>query len=319
MSHPPAPAPPAILSIPVEITENALVFTAPRDVAHFAQTCRSARALVYEAHDQHLWRRLFLQSFDDLRDPHAHPFTTDTVDWRLQLQKRVRLMRVVRNACVSDARDTPDLLDALAGLVQIARQAPAMPPPEHVNTSKDLAWIVGLLREHPLWSGSAARATKLLNDAVLLHADPTLAETDLVQSAAELWCLLGWRSSILSKDTAQLVTSRTAARAFVYDMRNYSRENLYGPYRDKRPRVNWKHIQSCITIIQCNLMDLNSNRLWTETRPPVDLDAIRPYSAPASHNRDPRDWAGVEGHWRRYVCFMDYRSVFLALRLLSCP
>lgn len=297
-------APPAnanILAIPAEITEHALVLAAPQDVANFAQTCRSARALVYEAHDQHLWRRLFLeQSFDDPRnDPRyaADPDALDNIDWKAELQKRVKFMRVIRNW-----RDSgPDLLDALPELVKIARDAPIMPVPDN---SKDLAWIASLLKDHPLWA-SEADACHVLEHAISKHPDPRLVHSFLVPSASELWCLLGWRSSILSNSAAELIRSRTAARSFVYDMRNYHRENLYGPYADRRAKVNWKHIENCINIIQCNLSDLG--RLWSDTRPPLELDAIRTCSAPGSHTRDPRDWAGLEGTWRRYVCFMDYR------------
>jgi len=40
----------------------------------------------------------------------------------------------------------------------------------------------------------------------------------------------------------------------------------------------------------------------------VGLQAIRAYSAPGA--APGLDWAGVEGTWRRYVCFMDYRDLF---------
>lgn len=33
---------------------------------------------------------------------------------------------------------------------------------------------------------------------------------------------------------------------------------------------------------------------------------LRPYSLPRP--QDPRDWAGVEGHWRRAVGFLDVRA-----------
>lgn len=305
-------APPAILAIPAEITEHALVHAHPRDVAHFAQTCRSARALVYEAHDQHLWRRLFLeQPFDDPRARSNANYATaaldrpgvlDDVDYKFELQKRVRLMRVIRNW-----RNDPDALDAFPALVRIARDAPVMPPPEQADKSRDLAWISSLLKVHSIWAtdGDAEACLNLIAskyDGASSYAEPYFA----LESSSELWCLLGWRTSIVSSNAAELMRARTAARTFVYDMRNYTADNFYGPYKkDLRPIVNWKHIQNAIAIIQCNLMDLD--RLWIDTRPPVDLDAIRAYSAPGSHTRDPRDWAGVQGTWRRYVCFMDYR------------
>ena len=43
----------AILDIPHEITELALIFSSPSDVANFAQTCKAARDIVY-GNDQHL-------------------------------------------------------------------------------------------------------------------------------------------------------------------------------------------------------------------------------------------------------------------------
>ncbi|EJD04233.1 uncharacterized protein FOMMEDRAFT_19497 [Fomitiporia mediterranea MF3/22] len=84
-------------------------------------------------------------------------------------------------------------------------------------------------------------------------------------------------------------------------------ENHWGPFMaDRSGRVNWKHIKAIIVVIHSNLVDLGE--LWLDTRPPARLDAIQAYSAPNTCNPDPQDWAGVEGKWRRYVCFMDYRT-----------
>ena len=80
-----------------------------------------------------------------------------------------------------------------------------------------------------------------------------------------------------------------------------------GQRHAKRTQESVDTIEAIIKVIQANLKDLIG--LWTDTRPPVTLDAIRAYSAPGSQNRKDYDWAGVEGTWRRYVCFMDYRYV----------
>ncbi|THH07138.1 hypothetical protein EW145_g3598 [Phellinidium pouzarii] len=286
--------PSLILHIPTELTENALVLSHPRDVASFAQTCRTARALVYEARDQHLWRRLFLeQPFDDPRCSLAvgtvHTHTSNPIDWKKELQWRVYTMRVIQKI----STHPPELFDALGALVGVVKNAPPMP--EQPNESKDLGWLNNLVSEHDVFGNGASAASDWTDEEQ--------------QRLAELWSYIGWRDSITNRAAEELHVSRNTARSFVYDMRNYSRESGWGPFMpDKRGHVNWKHIESAITVVICNLLDLGG--LWPDTRPPCGLDATRAYSAPGSHKRDPRDWAGVEGTWRRYVCFMDYRDLF---------
>ncbi|EJD04228.1 uncharacterized protein FOMMEDRAFT_121835 [Fomitiporia mediterranea MF3/22] len=294
----------SILDIPQELTEHALVHAEPRDVASFAQTCRKARSLVYEQHDQHLWRRLFLeQPFDDPRrfSCPSSPCPSDSgsssslgscsIDWKQALQQRVYARRIIQKM----SSHPPDLAAALSALISVARNAPPML--DRIDESKDLVWLNNLAREHSVFG--------------LGGSDGREWTSEEEQRIAELWSLIGWRDSVLSRDAEDLLQVRNSARAFVYDMRNYMRENHWGPFMaDKSSCVNWKHVEAIIVVIYSNLMDLGG--LWPDTRPPAHLDAIRAYSAPTSnsHTRDPRDWAGIEGTWRRYVCFMDYRDLF---------
>ncbi|KAL5495529.1 hypothetical protein ACEPAI_992 [Sanghuangporus weigelae] len=289
----------SIFDIPQEITEHALVHAEPRDVASFAQTCRTARALVYDQRDQHLWRRLFLeQPYDDPRRSAAIAFHSDSdsdsgsIDWKRALQQRVYAMRIVQKI----ANHPTDLATALSALISVARHAPPMP--EQPDESKDLIWLNNLVRE---------------NNVFGLTAPEHKWSFEEHQRIAELWTYIGWRDSVINRNGAELLDVRNQARTFVYDMRKYARENSWGPFiPDKSGSINWTHIEAVITVIYCNLMDLND--LWPDTRPPARLDAVRAYSSPKSHQRDPRDWAGVEGAWRRYVCFMDYRDLFTVFR-----
>lgn len=283
-------AAPRILQIPPEITEHTLVLSHPRDVASFAQTCRSARALVYEARDQHLWRRLFLeQPFDD---PRRTLVSYDVgnevleVDWKKELQRRVFAMRVIQKI----STHPPELAGALDALVSVIKNLPPMP--EKQDESNDLIWLSQLVREHNVFRDCFVTSSWTFEEQKRL---------------LELWTYVGWRDTVRDKDALSILSERNAARAFAYDMRNYSQETLWGPFLPgKKGFVNWQHIRALITVVFCNLHDLGM--LWQDTRPPANLDALRPYSAPRCHDaRNPRDWAGVEGTWRRYVCFMDYR------------
>jgi hypothetical protein len=94
----------------------------------------------------------------------------------------------------------------------------------------------------------------------------------------------------------------------VYDLGNYRRDNDYGPFLG-RGQINWVQAEAIVNVIQTNLMDLRD--IWMDRRPPVGLEATRAYSVAGARNRLSVDWACVEGTWRRFVCFMDYRCVLL--------
>ena len=284
-----APAGIHILQVPSEVTEQALIFADPKDVASFAATCKTAYSLVYDSQDQHLWRHMYLaQSFDDPRktlDPSGSgALRTSYDDWRCELQRRVRAVSITKNI---NERTLEERCEALQTFMSVIMSTP--PPSEVPSESRSLQWLSDVIEQHNIFQRNSSPWTRSDEETQLL---------------ARLRTHIG-----LSKDDqvgAHAVAMRTAARCFVYDLRNYTQENHYGPFiPDSGGRVNWRHIEAVVNVIAMNLKDLEG--LWEQTRPPIGLEASRPYSAPGMGKRDPRDWAGVEGHWRRYVCFMDYR------------
>jgi len=62
---------PYLLTIPMEIIEYILTLLAadgePLAIAALATTCRLLYKMVYESSDSHLWREIFLTTFDDPR------------------------------------------------------------------------------------------------------------------------------------------------------------------------------------------------------------------------------------------------------------
>ena len=285
-----------ILSIPLEIIEQALVYSDPRDVASFSQTCSIFYNLVYRASDQHIWRKLFLeQQFDHLQRnqrPDSFPCAPEQrIDWKQELQKRVNCKCILNKADANPENITKAIQDVL----DVLQNAPSMI--DKTEPSEDILWANMLIKKelHPLWHRSSINS---------------LYENNLLQDLAKVWSLIGWRDNVLNRSSVDIRDTRNCARAFVYDMRNYRRNNNWGPFLpmlfgQKLCPINWDHIKWIITVMYNNLLDLGN--LWTDTRPPASFEAIRAYSAPNSLNRDPKDWAGVEGTWRRYVCFMDYR------------
>ena len=60
-----------LLALPAELLEDILVLLAqsdyPATIGHLARTCKAMNRLIYSPADKHLWRRIFLTTFDDPR------------------------------------------------------------------------------------------------------------------------------------------------------------------------------------------------------------------------------------------------------------
>lgn len=282
-----------VLAIPPELIEHILTFCHPCDVASFSLTCYFAYELVYGATGSHLWRQLFLSyPFDDPRkslkardDPHY----VLKFNWRGELQRRVRVGAIKFSA---DSAKQPlrlkYILDTFISVVQGA--SPVSKELENVP-SHDLEWVAQILR----------RSQDLFYTSTF-PGHPI--EPQQLQQLAQLKsCFaLALTGSVITN--AHLAQQRAMSRCYVYDLRNYRFENSWGPFMNSG-RVNWRHVEAILNVILMNLAETSSR--W---RPPVGLQAARAYSAPGSLLRAQEDWAGIEGTWKRYICFMDYRCVF---------
>jgi hypothetical protein len=122
---------PYLLTIPVEIMEYILALLAadgePYAIAALAATCRLLYNMVYESPDSHLWREIFLTTFDDPRPTrriaygrvytmpfnHINRTRTDDVytpteeipfDWGAEYRRRIWAERYIRSLPVDTER-----------------------------------------------------------------------------------------------------------------------------------------------------------------------------------------------------------------------
>ena len=316
-----------ISSLPTELVQHVLCFCTPRTVAAFSQTCRLAFALVYDPEDQHLWQEVFLSvPFDDLRDsPDYDPDVP--IDWKTEVQHRIRASSMV-TFTPEDLPLSPEtekqVFDAFKSLVKVAHSAippfrtdPNSPPvPSH-----NMRWLTDTLA-----------CCALFYDPK--HSTAFSGHYDHVERL-----LAYWGTPLRGVPTGNL---HTQGRCFVYDLRHYTLESNWGVFRAvgteqldaTRARyiyeADWEHIRHCVNTvlfgIKCDdgtgafAHPPNPRKLLS---PPMGFDSIRAYSAPGSFDRKPDDWAGVEGVWVRYVCFMDYsdlsgKPIHFFTRLSGC-
>ena len=300
------------LSLPTELVQHVLCFCAPQTLAALSQTCRLIFTLVYDTKDQRLWREVFLSvPFDDLRDSPDHDPTVP-IDWKTELQRRIRASSVV--AFTPD--DLPlseemreQVLDAFEPLVKVAHSAVPpfrMDPDSPPVPSHNMRWLTDVLARCALFS-DPERSTSFVGDS-----------EDLQQLLAY------WGTPLRGVPTGNL---HTESRSFVYDLRHYTLESNWGVYRavgteqinETQARyiyeADWEHVKHCVNAVLFGIKYDGTGAFAHPPNPakllcpPMGFNSIRAYSAPGSFNRKPGDWAGVEGMWVRYVCFMDYSDL----------
>ena len=106
-------APASIIALPAELIEHILILTAlsgfPTAIAALARTCSAFAALIYHSPDHHLWREVFLATFDDPRRlPTSLP---DPFDWGAQYRARVWAAALLKRGTGSPYSSRASLAD----------------------------------------------------------------------------------------------------------------------------------------------------------------------------------------------------------------
>ncbi|KAF7320039.1 F-box domain-containing protein [Mycena kentingensis (nom. inval.)] len=269
-----------LLGVPFEILEHILILSLPRDVAAFSGTCRTANELLMQrTEDQYLWRNLFLGLFDRPDSQQDFPWKEELISRMLAEKNASKFFAAQPGSCGIGRAERRHTLETL---LTVARQIPAYDPDS--DECRNIGWLHNVL--------SSSR---------ILDAD---FETEECKYADRLRSYLALS---LEDDKEQLAQLRSRSRCFVYDLRNYTSVNQWGPFLDKGA-INWTHLYYILAIIISNLKEQEHPPTYMLPMPPCGLQATRAYSAPG--RRSPEDWAGAEGTWHRYVSFMDYRDLF---------
>ncbi|KAG2045253.1 hypothetical protein BDR03DRAFT_938300 [Suillus americanus] len=277
-----------IFRIPSEIIEHALTLCHPHDVASFSQTCRKALRLVYGSPDQYLWRQLFLLfPFDNPLQVSSPSQEDGQFNWRKELHRRMEAQSIARRT----SSTLEDLLTVIETFISVVRSAAPVTWGYERVSSPNLLWVVEVLQ-----------STNMLRSPLLFSQE---GDQSLARLRAYLALTLDEYDDDDVEGKERLKSIRMRSRCQVYDLRNYHQNNDWGPFNVTAGEVDWTHIESIINVVSMNLSDRPHD--WPDTRPRYGLEATRAYSAPGTTALATGDWAGIEGHWRRYVCFMDYR------------
>ncbi|KII86844.1 hypothetical protein PLICRDRAFT_164215 [Plicaturopsis crispa FD-325 SS-3] len=281
---------PHIYDIPLEIIEEILLCLHHRlqDVASFAQSARSFRALIYEPADDHLWRELYLlQPFD-------HPSTCVSYlgiprspklkfDWRSELQALVHAQTVLTHPDHYTWLQRRSVVDTL---LQFICNIPAHASPSGEPVSRNLKW-----------------AADHLSSGAFFDAKPPGAATPSdLHTLARLHTLHG--------TTPLDAAKRSHSRAAVYNMRYYGWNNDFGPFiPDSGGRVDWDQLQAMQHVVAARLEDLDEDIPYTDPQSCMRLPLTQSVIPEGMDLDTEPDWAGVAGSWECGFCFCDHREL----------
>ncbi|KAH7911253.1 hypothetical protein BJ138DRAFT_1113354 [Hygrophoropsis aurantiaca] len=144
---------PNLLNVPSELIENILVslaqFDCPLAIAALSQTNKQFFDLVYRSPDQHLWREIFLATYDDprpalsLHSPGANqPNHGDSFRWAHEYQTRSQGERINRKARVMRILESPKDADATTNLSRSDQEAQRTIPPTPLAVVEALLSII---------------------------------------------------------------------------------------------------------------------------------------------------------------------------------
>ncbi|KIY71533.1 hypothetical protein CYLTODRAFT_487135 [Cylindrobasidium torrendii FP15055 ss-10] len=267
--------------LPPETLEEILLHADPRDISQLSRTSSIFYRFIYCKED-HLWRWLFMQQ--ELDDPRECVNLDGTrredrewVDWKLELQTFIRARTILQNRARRTASDLRILFTKLIELVECV-------PPRPLR-SRNIEYVI-----------SAVLAdTQLLT----LNSDGPWDDQEARQLQAKLHTYIGPAVQEPDGQEASLVR----ARAFVYDFRNYTWGNGFGPFHDTDSgKVNWVHMRA----IQ-QAMAVHTHPDEEDVKAESGLPLTQVYVPPGEEWAC--DWAGLNGVWQCKFCFCDHLNL----------
>lgn len=285
-----------ILDLPSEVVEQILLACDAFDLSPFSQTCRRYHSLVYESDTQLVWRSLYLELWDDPRiclraDGTLLAVDAPSYDWKGELQRRIRARTVINNPQYWRSSELSHVLRTLVEMIV------CIPPATFQYTAEEVS-------RNLLWLGSQKSLENFIGHTASPECTQELPDPEeVVQLNARLHTYYGLTKADLNNPVL------VDARALVYDMRNYSTRNGWGPFRqDRSGRVNWVHVRAVQQIM--------SKYLAVVAGPHADV-RISPMSLPFCQAQISSiedgvggdDWAGIEGSWKCSFCFIDHRDL----------
>ncbi|CAL1717340.1 unnamed protein product [Somion occarium] len=335
----------SVLDLPSEVLETIIVSLsdAPLSISALSKSCGRFFSLIYETHDDYLWRRIFLARYDDPRDSdYLNVNAFDKHGWRKEYTSR---------AFAEDCIARPSLIESPASekwlgikrehfpslIESMLRLCTTASPLSAANSESDSPSSINNVSKAENEKDASLNIRQINKLATGGHFHPLLSwlsppyrksAEDAIQAACKLLAFLGPRSTVKCDrwptsdpfEDSSCALALKYGRRRTYDMDYPERERLFGPF------IHHSHHECTPDWIQlAAIRFVCEDAALTEgvqlQLPASDLNRLRPCNwtaqrslCPTAHNVDnlcktERDWAGVEGAWRLFVVWLGYDSL----------
>ncbi|TVY73276.1 hypothetical protein LSUE1_G009103 [Lachnellula suecica] len=312
-----------LTGMPDEITHEILKALDPLDLAALSQTCRSLHQVI--SGNELLFKSIYLNHMDEPVDP----FIPAGWQWMEQLKKFVQFRRALED--LGDSLTPSDSKVSQLGAVSSFTSelmSTAKSGTESLNIGMLSKYFASRRNQEAFLCRSSLfrRAVKTSQESGLeldppstpIHVHPPTSPSE-AQLSAKLHCLHG--VYIASPSRTHYKDVYPYAVSVVYDLRNYTDGNFWGPYHDDgQATVDWEKMEAVMIILGHNLRMFvertrNSFRhVWRDPWFGASPDSFRPISvtcleqpAPPMEALDPYN---ISGTWMRVVCFLDFHDLF---------
>ncbi|EOA88297.1 hypothetical protein ACJQWK_01419 [Exserohilum turcicum] len=303
---------PELLDLCYDVLVQILEEINPEDLAACAQASKGFGDFIRE--NTRIYKTVYLKHFDD---PRRRRPTDPEPEWVEALQRTVKCQKMLLSADNDLKRDEfnyiASTVDNLLGTMSL----------DDLGTSRNKTLITDLFLNISQNHDAFMCRSSLFERAGTAKQRPADDEEGR-QLSAKLHSFFGFPPS--GAGTKDLAT-HPYARSRVYDLRNYTDQNEWGPFRkDGSMRVDWEMVESIMIVVGHNSF-FGAHNVPNPLRPPWfhPLDGVIP-DVPVDAGQampdymallkqpdlplDMKDPYRVQGIWSRIVCFLDYTDLY---------
>ncbi|KAF1945130.1 hypothetical protein EJ02DRAFT_477172 [Clathrospora elynae] len=280
----------------------------PEDLAACAQTSKGFNDFIKK--NTRLYKAQYLKNFDDPRQRPEHPEPV----WVETLQRLVRCQKVLQSANNDLKRDEFEFVASTVDSLIATGST------DEFGNSRNQQ-LVAQLFQHITQNHDAFMCRSSLFERAGKPTQKPANDYESRQLSAKLHSLFGIPSSNVGR---RVLSTHPYARSRIYDLRNYSDNTKWGPFRDDGSmRVDWEMIESLMIVLGYN-SGLCCRMFLTRFRPPwaEPLEGVISERAQNKHDYwstllmepdiplESKDPYNVSGEWSRIVCFLDYNDLY---------
>ncbi|KAF2192875.1 hypothetical protein K469DRAFT_553012 [Zopfia rhizophila CBS 207.26] len=294
-----------LLDVCYEVLIRILEEVNPEDLAACARTSLGFRHFIKE--NQLLFKTHYLKHFDDPRQRSSDPEPS----WKAELQRVVKCQKILQSNSMEVKREYFKFVaKTIESLVETASETRG----ESLNRSQLITFF-----DNPGNLDAILFRSSLFQRAGTDSQVPADNEADQ-QLSAKLHCLYGVPLGPIGRRS---LSTHPYARSRVYDLRNYTDNTRWGPFReDGSMKVHWEMLEAIMIVLGYNsgtccqrfihrfkpvwcdqFGGIVKSRLATQYPPTLPIEPDIPLEL-----KDPYNISGI---WLRIVCFLvDYNDLY---------